>query len=278
MLEIDEKISKYQKALDDVVNQLRVKRSELATLAKKTVSDIEVSIPKLQSKVNELRAESQKLDMEILAKQQQYRSEKSSFLAEFEAMKKSLQDAHDAKIRELSDAKIKLEKDGQEVSLKSKTLDAKIAELDAAIKANGIERQNSLNAIANLAAEKEKAMKEISNTKSVMAEIESVNRQLNADLKERLSEAEKKSAILSERTTQAEGVIARIKEANATLAKAVAKEAEVKKREEKVNADAVEVLAKQKRQSLKDDEQNKRDELLRVRENNIKIAEQKIAQ
>ena len=121
MLEIDEKISKYQKALDDVVNQLRVKRSELATLAKKTVLDIEVSIPKLQSKVNELRAESQKLDTEILAKQQQYRSEKSSFLAEFEAMKKSLQDAHDAKIRELSDAKIKLEKDGQEVSLKSKT-------------------------------------------------------------------------------------------------------------------------------------------------------------
>lgn len=277
MLEIDQKINTYQVALNNVIKQLRDKRSELADLARKTVAEIDASIPKLQKKVDELRAESQKLDAAILQKQEQYRLEKISFLAEYEAMRTALQNEHDAKLRDLSKARKDAEELNKILSAKIKDADTKLSELNSSIESVNAEKSNNQKIAEAFRAERIKALDDIEKSKAAVAKSAKDNQELGEALKAEIAKVKEQTKSLSDKISEANKVIASIKKANEILTKAEAMEAESKKREEKNNTDAVNNLAEKKRLSLRSDAQDRRDEALQVREENIKIIEKELS-
>ena len=278
MFDKDEKMMTYQSALNDVVKKLREGRSQLAALAKKTVADFEAKIPILQNKTKDLTAQIQKLDAAISEKKLQYASEKTSFLADYETLKKALEDDHGEKMQEVADLKAAAEKLVDDLKGKNTQAEAKTSEFNNLVEINKTELANHKKAVAAFEDEKTKANAEITKTKDDIREIQVANRDLGDTLKRKVDQAQELTKTLDGKIAQANETIARIKEADDTLAKAVAKEAEVKKREEKNNADFVTIVATKKRQDKRDADQDKRDEALKVRETNVKLAEQTIAQ
>lgn len=278
MFENIKEFSTYTKALDGVKDELRRKRSELADLAKKTVDHFNVAIPGLRKKAEELNAEIKKLQDGIVEKQKQYASEKSSYLAEYEELKKNLQAAYEGKGRELTALKAEAEKTKQEFSAWAKEFESKVKDLDSSTEAAKAEVVKNQKAGDSLKSEREKLLGELSLQKSKLSEKDAQNQALGEQLKSEIKKCQDKTKLLEGKIVEAEAIISRINEANKILAKAKDMEDAAKRQQEKNNTDAVNNLADRKKINAKAEEQRKFDEALKVRENNVKLVEQKIAQ
>ncbi len=273
MLEVDQKINTYQVALNNVIKQLRDKRSELADLAKKTVAEIDASIPKLQKKCELLKSEISKLEKALDAKKKEYEAQRSSCLSEFEAMKTALAEEHAEAVAELKDATEDMIRARSELAGNISLADSRQATLD--ISKESLEKAIEAHKRAVEAFEKEK--KDFASyareTKHALSSNEEVNRGLNALAKQKIEELDKLKSVYIDKMSRADEILARNNEAATILERANSREEENKRREAELNSANIKLIVdKQKIESdavaLKE-----RQYALDQREKNIKTVE-----
>lgn len=274
---VTEKLKIYQDELERVKQELTHKRTELATLARKTVEDFEVSIPNLVSKASTLQVEIDRLEKIIEQKTAKFNEENNAVIAQYRNLENALKREYELKNEKL----VKRENDNALKVDEYKRNLANLEQREASLKADreAFEKKTTEDQKA-FAKEKELFEKEKSDSltkiNSDLAESEHKLKNINV-LKDSLElmkkDVAKQTEDLKKKSAHADEIIARINEATAILNKA--RELEIKNddRAAKLNELSIKLSADTRRNNARTSSLDDIDAILKKREENIKVLE-----
>lgn len=270
---MDDKVKIYREALDKIIAELTLKRTELAAQARLTVEHLETSIPSLRLKVNSLNTEITKLEKQISDKKairdaeyvtahEHYKELEASLKKEYETRKHTLDGVEKNNTTVLSELtererRIRLLEMNAEIRegnivLKDKSLTNRVSEFEST-------RNAELKKIED---DKKTISKKMASVDALIAD----NRIINIDLVSQRN-------ILLSRTKDAEDTITRISEVSGILESVRLEKEANDKRDEIINQANAKLQADVFRNNARSAALDKRNALLDERESNIKLLE-----
>ena len=129
-----EKIRHYQQTLDSLIKQLAVKRTEMSTLAKQTVEDLESSIPELEEKAHEEQQVIDKLDKIIDEKTKIANKEKESLVLHYDKLEAVLKEEYTIELDKVELREKECDKRDEQYVEKSSSLDLEMTSRENDVK------------------------------------------------------------------------------------------------------------------------------------------------
>ena len=267
--ELQEKIKLYEKTLAEETEKLRRMRSELATQAKKTVLDLEKSIPELEKKVSEKSAEIAGLDKVIKLKEEKANKEAVSLRESYQKLESELRTNYakkeldlSLKVNDYEKKKELLESDKVAVRAESQSV---------------MQRQATL---ASLRAEVETGVKQLETDKKAFdAEMElkmKVNNSIKDDLEAKRDELNAKIADLNVDKSKVKSILDKKQELETKEQSLNLREAALQGKSEEITQRNVANLAENKRLNKRGEELKAKEEALNKREANLKELEKAV--
>lgn len=277
-----DKLTTYQVALDKTIKELAIRRTELSTLARKTVEDLEASIPGLVKKASRLQIEIANLEKIIEEKTVKANADNIAVINQYRQLEDSLQKEYEEKRSSLAIVG-KLQKDRDEqyflnleqlkkdqenlvserVSF-SNSLGEKIASLAQDISDFNTRRDSEIRALDK---QKDDMKRELEESHILREELLAKEKELSNKFEE-----------LSNKIKQVDDVIAKNSKYQELLDAAIAKEAKNQDRESGLNQANVTLMADIKRNNARTSALDSREEALNKREENLRIAEASLSE
>lgn len=275
--EIENKISTYKNALQEVTAQLTQKRSELGALAHVTIEHLQTEIPALRKQSEELKEEIKQLDSLVKIRNFEYSSKKEDLEAHYKNLEDLLKTEYISRKKEL---------DTIEQKFSSREMLNLQTENSFSDREKNITEREEILFAAKEVHQKDVETSRLNNAQSLQ-ELELRNSkiaELNKQLDDRVksietfkSEVDFRSVEVAKREKACEDILLRINEANVILENAKNIEEDYKKRESSLNEMHVKNIAETNRITKRGDVLNEKESLLKAREDNVKLAEEAIA-
>lgn len=269
-------IEEYNKALQEVTEQLRIKRSELASQAQLTVEDLNKSIPLLRNTIESLKLEISQLSeiIENLRKEQaretfdavsHYNALEADLKKDYEYKKEKLRDTLD-QITAIRDA---IDRENEDLKAREVTLANNQGILAIAWAEFNTEKEKFDNYKKNELAEIERKNKELLSNQEILNNNLRIVKEQQESLKAKIVEFETAKA-------QADDILLKIDEAQKVLDEAKNVSISNALQLEEINKQSVKNRADMVKNSKRTDELNEIERQLKERESNIKLLESKV--
>lgn len=274
---IDKEMMAHQKELENLMNQIREKRSELRDLSRQRVEEMDERIPVLEGKIRALQTEVIRLDKAIADKQFAYETEYSSCAAQFKIKEEALEKEMAAKIKAVN-ADIahnaKLVQENTEVSRQLKNKERELAAITKSLEDSRVQFAAERSAFDAAAASVTKRAQEAldANNKN-REEIKEEAFRIEA-LKQ---EALKIEAALAAKQHEVDNILAMSREFEERERKWKKRENALSAKEDELNQLKVSLVAQKQKNLQMEEALNVRSQALDVREHNIKAAEATLA-
>jgi len=276
--EIEEKLGVYKAALSETIDQLRVKRTELAAAAKTKLSDLQKEIPELEQAISEKSKKVMELDKALADRQARLKGEEMNWKAHYEKVEAELSKSYAEKSKELDKmiAEAKVRKNQFDIAKRETEQTFNVKELALKSRESRVESMEryitdteSTLRIEGSEFEKFKQA-ELANLETLKADIR--NKLNNAE--EKIKEALKVSSDADSKKRQVDAILARVKEVESREQSVNQKEKINSSRAEEINVIAVENLAERKRLNKFRGELEEFQTKLEKRESNLKLLEE----
>lgn len=278
--EAEQKLKIYQEELDKIIKALALKRTEMSTLAKQTLSNFEAQIPALEEKIALLNAEIKRLDRVIEEKRKASEREYTNYANEFHNKEQELEQAYEKKMVEatrlIAEAKDAKAEAAQQIASLNDREDKIRRYVEEKEKSFFYEKQQIESQITTLDKLKESHIRLVDETsQKIQKERDELNARaesiatLESELKAMADELKRKDAI-------ADSIIANADQVSERIENCICLEEKIVAKNEESNRLRVEALAEMKRANKRMAELDAREQELLKREQNIKDAEAKI--
>jgi len=276
MSEIEEQLKVYKDELEKVKGQLRQARTDLASQAKKTVADLESSIPALEAKAKEKSDKVALLDKMILDKQKKHDEIKEFHAEHYKNLENSLAKEHSLRMSNLDEREKAQNRRDEEYKSKVVILAHHQAALDSGQTNLAKAQKNLENDRKELADKQLRASHEINESKRKIAEEYSTlslkKENFNKDKSELINQIKQ----VSEKQDKVSAVLAREYNLDKRDKDAQTKEYFNSKKSEELNQQFIALKADRIRLNNREELQNAREKNLNDREKNLKELEAKV--
>lgn len=276
----DEKINIYKTELADLTQKLSEKRTEMATLAKKTLADYEAKIPKLELDILVNKNKLDSINDAIAQKNEELRKEQGSLSLRYSKLENDLKIAYEAKEQKLLEAKNRLEDMHKKKQKEFDDQDKDLRERERAVNeswSSTIDLKNK-NKFEEDKLKKERAdlNKEIALFDRNIEDQRAVLESLKNGVKEKAKELDDKLKAFGDKDIRVEAVLKRISEVEEKEKSLLGLRNSLDKRNSELDEFQVKLIAEKKKIDLRLQEVEKAEIRNKNRERNIRLAEEKI--
>jgi chromosome segregation ATPase len=278
--EMEEKMKTYEKALDDTIKKLALKRTELSTLAKTKLEDLEKEIPTLENQIQTRQDKVIELDELIFEKKEKYETEYNSCVDHYIALESQLK-------KDYAEKNEYLDRRHESQEIRDCKFISESAKLEADVQNRELAIEQSKNELSKREENLAKELKEFNSSKDlfnaqvsdVKTEFEDTRRSLDArdkDLAQKHAEADKIIKEAQGLKVQYESTIAKIAELDAKENELNDRAKALDEKESILNTENARLKAESVRMNKRNDEQNDRENRLNQRDANLKVLEAKV--
>lgn len=276
-----EKIELFKRELAVLVKQMSEKRTEMATLAKKTLADYEAMIPKLEADILNKRKMLDSINSAITQRNEDHNRKLEDYKSHYQQLEKRLEDSYARKESQLLEAKNRLEDMHKKKQKEFDDADRDLRERERIVNESAVvvldlKDKNKFEE-SKLRKARELFDDEIASFNEGIVEQRSVLESLKNGVKEKTKQLDDKLKAFDDKDKRAEAVLVRLKEVEERENKLVKLQDSLVKRGSDLDEFHVKLIAENRKIDLRLEELGKIETKLQEREKNIKLAEEKIA-